>query len=198
MKINAVIENIMARESCRKFKTDKLSREDIETIVAAGTYAPSAGGRQPWQIVAVTDPEIIGFIGRESQRQMEIALASTADRDRHKGNFTSMPTLGGENMAPLLILIFEPQERTQDAASHLAAENMMLAAWSLGIASCWAGAINATVVQKHLEDPEGSPIIKQLAPEEGHLVCTIAFGYGEEEGFRHPRLERRDDNVRYF
>ncbi len=198
MKQNPVIKNIMERESCRKFKKNPLSQEDIDTIVTAGTYAPSAGGRQPWQIAVVTNPEIIQLISDESAIGMAKALANETDATRHKGNFTSMPVLGGEYLAPLLIMIFEPKERTQDAASHLAAENMMLAAWSLGIASCWLGAVNATVIQKNLEDPQGSPLIQQLLPDGCHLVCTLAFGYADEAGFRHPRLERRKDNVRYF
>lgn len=198
MKFNPVIENIMARESCRKFKKELLSSEEIETIVTAGAYAPSAGGRQPWQIAVVTDSRIIQYISDEAAIGMAKALANETDATRHKGNFTTMPTLGGEYIAPLLVMIFEPQERTPDAASHLAAENMMLAAWSLGIASCWLGAVNATVVQKNIDDPEGSQLIKQLVPKDCHLVCTLAFGYPDEAGFRHPRLERRTDNVRYF
>lgn len=201
MKDNPVMQNIIARESCRKFKPEKISREDIETIVTAGAYAPSAGGRQPWHFAVVTNPEIINFIAEDSEKVMKAtkASASESERNRHKGNFTSMPTIAGnEGFAPLLIMIFEPKERTQDAASHLAAENMMLAAQSLGIYSIWLGAINANTVQKHIEDPEGSPLLKQLVPEDCHLVCTLGFGYPEPDGFRHPRLERRTDNVHYY
>lgn len=200
MKTNPVIENIIARESCRKFKADKISREDIETIVTAGTYAPSAGGRQPWHIVVVTDPEIISFIGDDSVRQMSaFVTAPDSKKDEYLGNFKSRPILGGGVFAPMLILIFEPKEKTQDAASHLAAENMMLAARSLGIHSCWIGAVNANTINKNLESADGEPLLKKLIPNEDcHLACTLAFGYADEGGLRHPRLERRTDNIHYF
>ena len=42
---NAVIQNILKRRSIRRFRTEQISEDELDTIMQAGLYAPSAGGR---------------------------------------------------------------------------------------------------------------------------------------------------------
>lgn len=43
---NKVMENIMSRKAIRRFDERQLLEEDLQQILQAGLYAPSAGGRQ--------------------------------------------------------------------------------------------------------------------------------------------------------
>ncbi len=72
--------------------------------------------------------------------------------------------------APVLILVFASPSVVEDHDCALAAENMMLAAHSLGIGSCWIG------LAKHLgEDVE---FLREVGIPEGYrLVAPLIFGY---------------------
>lgn len=51
------MEIIKTRRSCRKFQDRQISRVELDAVLEAGTYAPSAGGRQSAFIVAVQNKE---------------------------------------------------------------------------------------------------------------------------------------------
>lgn len=48
------MREIMERRSIRKYNADEVRKEDIEAIILAGTKAPSAKNRQPWQYIVYT------------------------------------------------------------------------------------------------------------------------------------------------
>ena len=54
----AVINNILSRKSVRSFTGDKLSEEQITTLLKAAMAAPSAINIQPWSFVVVDDDAI--------------------------------------------------------------------------------------------------------------------------------------------
>ena len=206
--IHPVIENMLARESCRQFKKDKVSREDIETMLLAGSYAPNAGGRQPWVFSVVTNEEILNLIADDAERGFREAMAHAAERpepgpgevsDKHAGEFKRGATIiGRDGFPPLLILISERPEMTPGAACYMAAENIMLAAKACGLDSVCLGAVNANTLCAMLEKPDCPALIRQLVPEDCHLVCTLGIGYADWNAFRAPRVPRRDDVVYYF
>ena len=51
------LQDIRTRRSCRKFQDRQISRVELDAVLEAGTYAPSAGGRQSAFIVAVQNKE---------------------------------------------------------------------------------------------------------------------------------------------
>ena len=55
MEFKVLVEK---RRSCREFKNEPLTREQIEAIVTAGQWAPSPLNQQPFQFIAVTDPAL--------------------------------------------------------------------------------------------------------------------------------------------
>ena len=113
--MNEVLQAIFDRRSIRKYKDIPVAHEHLDLILKAGQAAASAMNQQPWFFVAVTRKDLIEQIG---------GLLSE-DRDPYYG-------------APLLILVFSDSKAyspVTDAA--LAIGNMMLAAHSLGLGSCW-------------------------------------------------------------
>ena len=108
---NDTLETIFKlRRSCRAYNPEmKIPREDLETIVRAGRYAPSGLNRQPWHFTVLTDLSSLG-----------------GERDRLRGATALIFVSGSETLSYLA---------KEDCI--LATENMYLAAASLGIASCW-------------------------------------------------------------
>lgn len=117
---NAAIENMKTRRSVRKFRSDAVPRDLLEQVVEAGTFAASGHDRQPWAIITVTDPDIIARLSADN------------------ATFFDMPVRDPFYGAPAVIIVltrtFTP---TYLYDGSLALGNMMLAAHSLGLATCW-------------------------------------------------------------
>lgn len=118
--MNAIIENMMTRRSVRAFKKDPVPTELIEQVIEAGTWAASGHDRQPWALIAVTNPEVIAKLSK--------ANASFFEHD------VKDPFYGAPAIIIVLTKTFTP---TYLYDGSLAMGNMMLAAHSLGLGSCW-------------------------------------------------------------
>lgn len=133
-----LIDIIKARHSIRKYTDKQISREDLEKILEAGNYAPNAGGGQRSMMVAIHNKELAAKVGRMNMAKF--------DRTHLAGNYVSheqpsviddMAITNGFYDAPTVVCIFAESRflfRTADA--FCMAENMVLQATELGIASC--------------------------------------------------------------
>ena len=171
--MNDVIKNIEERRSIRKYKEDMIPKEIIEKIVEAGTYAPSGMGMQSSIIIAITNKEV-----RDKLSKLNAKL-------RNEGNMD--PFYG----APVVIVVLAKKDvvtRVYDGSVVM--ENMMLAANSLGIGSCWIHG-----AKEEFETEEGKEILKSLGiKDEYEGIANCILGYKAEEG----KVEPRKDNYVYY
>ena len=137
-----ILDNIMTRSSVRNFTSKPISQERIETLLRAGISAPSAGNKQTWDFVVITDRKILDAIpainkGTHMAKNAKLAI-----------------TVVG---APAEAL--EPDYWMMDASA--ATENILLAAHAMGLGAVWTGIYpeNGTgrvkALQKLLNLPEG-------------------------------------------
>lgn len=116
---NEVINNIITRRSVRSFLDQQITNEELEAILKAGTYAASGRGLQSPIIIAIQNKEVIENLSRINAE----ILKRTGD-----------PFFG----APTVVMVLAKLERnTRIEDGSLVLGNMMLAAHSLGIGSCW-------------------------------------------------------------
>ena len=117
--MNEVIKNIEERRSIRKYEDKMIPKEIIEKIVEAGTFAPSGMGRQSSIIIAITNKDVRDKLSKLNAKIM------------------------GENTDPfygapvVLVVLAKKDIPTHIYDGSLVMENLMLAANSLGIGSCW-------------------------------------------------------------
>ena len=155
--MNDVFENIYLRRSVRDYKASDVADDIIRELIKVGTYAPSAGNRQPWRFVVIKNREIITRLSERAKKLWLVWLdrmGESSDPEVERlANVMKMPVYNIFYNAPVLILIFAAprtssgQESFAAEAENMmlrddcaaAAENMMLAARSLGIGSCWVG-----------------------------------------------------------
>ncbi len=135
------IEIITSRKSIRKFTGESIPDSLIEDLVRIGTSAPSAGNRQPWRIIVVTD------------RELRNRLASAAFNQ----NFIAK--------APVVYVVCavpeESAERYQDRGRNLyilqdtaaLTLNILYGAHLHGYGACWIGAFNEDAVREVLRIP---------------------------------------------
>ena len=69
------IEIIKKRRSVRKYSGVPVTREEIESIIEAARYAPTARGVQPWEFIVVTNTDILKKIAEIAEYGKFIAQA---------------------------------------------------------------------------------------------------------------------------
>lgn len=131
------------RRSIRSFTSEDVSEEQIEKIIDAARWAPSAGNIQPWEFVIIRRPEIKRKIAKAALNQIFIEEAPAvivvcADEVRSGRVYGSR----GVNLYCI-----------QDTAAAI--ENMLLAICALGLGACWVGAFNEDDVRRTLNIPRG-------------------------------------------
>lgn len=144
------LEAIQKRKSIRKFADKPVPEELLRKVLDAGRLAPTGGNMQPWEFIVVKDRERIKAI-------VDTTFVG-ADRTG-----TSRQTW--IETAPLVIAVCANPTRTiakygemgrevviMDVAAAI--ENMLLAAVSLGLASCWVAGFHKDALAKVLETPE--------------------------------------------
>lgn len=156
---NAVLKAIKTRRSIRKFKPDMPPKEVLDKILEAGTYAASARGAQSPTIIAITNKEV--------RDKLSALNASIMGRDGD-------PFYG----APVVIIVIAKKDvPTHVYDGSLVIGNLMLAAHSLGIGSCWIHR-----ARQEFERPEGKAILAKLGIEgeyEGIGHCIMGYVDGE-------------------
>ena len=180
-----VMKCIKSRRSIRNYREEALSKEIIEKIIEAGRYAPSAENRQPWRFIVITSREAIKKLSDETKKQIEWILKKRRKLRKRYPELDDKQTIlflqavarASKDVifhdAPVVIFIITENKAFYDESCACAAENMMLAAWSMGIGSCWIG------FAKFLE--MSNDAMKMLdIPAEHHIAACPVFGYPEK------------------
>lgn len=166
--MNEVLNAIRTRRSVRKFRPDPVPAELLDQILEAGTWAASGRGRQPVIILAVTDRETRDMLSRWNAG----ILGSTAD-----------PFFG----APVVLVVLAQKDiSTHVYDGSLVMGNLMLAAHSLGLGSCWIHR-----AKEEFETPEGKALLEKLGVEgeyEGIGHCILGWPDGDASAPK-PRKE---------
>ena len=174
MAMNPVIDAIKSRRAIRSFEDKPVPDKALKVLLEAATYAPSAINIQPWKFTIVTNKE-------EMKRLSDMAKPAL---------IRSLPDVGDEGLvglkrrlsdlqynifynAPLLIFVSGAKSRYAVYDCSMAAQNMMLAAYSLGIGSCWIGTAVSTANNPKVKADLG-------IPEDHEVHAAIIFGYPKE------------------
>ena len=169
--MNEVIQNILTRRSCKAYKSDMVEAEIIDQIIEAGLYAASGMNMQSPIIIAVTDKET---------RDMLSALNRKYDKQNRPDPFYG---------APIVLVVLAPKDiPTYIYDGSLVLGNMMLAAHSLGIGSCWIHR-----AKESFEDVEGKELIDSLGINGDYEgIGNLVIGYPINEVMEaSPRKESR-------
>lgn len=152
----SLVNVILSRRSIRRYERRPIPEETMKLILEAGRMAPSAMNRQPWHFIVVTDPRLKERLsGGRWNRFLRDAAAVIVGC--------------GEYGHP-------SAERWTAIDVAIAMENMVIAAWALGVGSCWVGDFD-----------EGE--VKELLgiPEDVRVIALLSLGYPAE----HPAPRRK-------
>jgi nitroreductase len=152
--MNDVLTAIRGRRSVRRYKDELLSRAELELIVEAGTWAPSGHNQQCWHFAVVQDRALLAEVNAKAKAAM---AHIDVDWIRQMGEDEALDITHG---APALIVVSCTAGAVSGPTDCVAAmENMMLAAHSIGVGSCWMGlagfTFDDTALMSALGVPEG-------------------------------------------
>ncbi len=158
--MNEIIAAIISRRSTKAFTDRPVEREKLEQILLAGTYAANGMGRQSAKLVMLTDKKEIAAL-----EAMNAAIL---------GNPAAHPFYGA---TAVCVVLAQADCFTAVEDGSLALGNMLLAAHSLGVGSCWIHRARET-----FSSPEGKALLKKWGVEGAYLgVGQCALGYAAKE-----------------
>ena len=191
--MNEVMKTILHRRAIRRFAPEQISEDVLQQILQAGLYAPSAGGRQGPIFVVSQDRAVNERLGRIKRTNSHPRMATAASYvSREQPSIADDPGITDAFYgAPTVITLFAPKNflfSGEDCAA--AAENMMLAADSLGVGSCYIGQGWTAFA-----DPYGQDMLSRwgIRPDY-YAVMQLLLGYpraGDDHPEPKPRRETR-------
>jgi nitroreductase len=144
------IEQILSRRSVRRFQQKAIPKEVLNKILEAGRQAPSAANRQPWRLIIVTDDNF--------KKQLSKGLFNRFIKN------APLTIVGCANTRAFLT------GKWAVIDTSIALENIVLAAWTQGIGSCWIGDFKEKKVRQLLN-----------IPSDWTIVALLALGYPAEK-----------------
>ena len=168
--MNQTIATILRRRSVRSFRQDTIGQAELEQILEAGRYAPTAMNQQPWHFTVIRDSELLGKLENVCRNAfLESNIEALREIAKQEG-FSVFYN------APMQVIISgDVNAISPQYDCTLAMENMLLAAASLEIASCWTHA----VMMFHATE-KGKAMFRELGirfPEGHEPYAAAVFGY---------------------
>lgn len=181
--MNETITTILNRRSIRAYKQEQIKEEDLQIILKAGLFAPSAMNQQSWHFTVVRNKETLQKINQTVRDNFLKSGIKRFEEMAKSENFNLF-----YNAATLIIVSGDEKAIAPQCDCALAMGNMFLAASSIGIGSCW---IHATTQLSNTE--EGNSLISVLGiPQGNKIFASGVFGYAAVEA---PAAAPRKDNT---
>ena len=196
--MNRVLEIVKNRRSIRKYLPDQIKDNELASILEAGTYAPSGHNCQPWHFLVIQDKEVINYINDKTKQQM---IGASEEWAAKMGRAEQYHTL---HNAPTVIIVSGSKEAHSplplaatgtsytplvDCAASI--QNMLIAAESLGIGSCWIGVINYLFALPLEMEKLG-------IPEHYQPYFAVTLGYKAKSALEVTATERRTNIISYI
>ena len=183
--MNVVTEAIKKRRSVRAYQSKPVPRDIVRTIIDAGNEAPSAMNSQPWRFVVIEGAEVKKKLLRAAlpNARKIIEMIKESDPVRYEAITKRLSELPDPvyYSAPVIVFVIG-SGRYANHSCPLACQNMMLAAHSIGLGSCWVG-FGSMVT----DDDEVKKIL-DLKDDET-IFGPILLGYPEGYPERPPKKE---------
>jgi len=144
------IDTVLSRRSVRRYEKQDIPKDVLDKILEAGRQAPSAGNKQPWHFIVLSDYDI--------KEKLSHGKWNTFVKDSAV-TIVGCGYIGDE---------YGRKWSTVDIS--IALQNMVIAAWGLGIGSCWIGDFKEAEVKRLLN-----------IPEDRKVIALVTFGYPAEK-----------------
>jgi nitroreductase len=182
----SAMKAIYQRRAVRVYDNKPVSRDNVELLVDAAIHAPSAVNCQPWTFVVIQQGEVLTRYAKEGKQLLlneppvaEVVESGLSNMD-HLRQITADPDFELFHRAPALVVIYATStEGVTDC--FLAAQNLMLAAWSIGLGTCPIGLARPLFNRADVKEELG------VSPE---WTCALPIAVGWPAGETAPTPRR--------
>ena len=166
--MSEVLSAILNRRSIRSFKQEQLKDSELNAIIEAGQFAPSAKNQQRWHFTVVQNKELLNEINQVIQSIFLNSGVPELESRAKAENFSPF------YHAPTLIIVsVDEQAITPQSDGSLALGNILLAAHALHIGSVWVNSLRSL-----FDTEEGRALNDRLGIPAGYtIVGSAALGY---------------------
>lgn len=196
--MSTVLEVVKNRRSIRKYSPTQIKDSELAAILEAGTYAPSGHNCQPWYFTVIQNKETIDYISKKTKEQM---IASSQEWAKKRGNseqyhiFHHAPTViivsGSKDASSPVPLAGTNFSYTPLVDCAAAIQNILLAAESFNIGSCWIGVVNFFFT---LQDE-----VKKLGiPDSYQPYFAVTLGYKDSSAAGIAAPKRKENVISYI
>ena len=177
--MNDTIATIQKRRSIRVYDEKQIEDEQLNLIIESGRYAPSGGNSQSTRFLVIQNKSVLNKLE-------ELVENGLAEIEIHENTYKSLKSFilrarkGGLHFsysAPTLIVVSNKKDYGNAMAdSAVAIENMMIAATSLGIGSCWINQLKWLNNNELICD-----YMSELGIPKDEVICgAISLGYSKQ------------------
>lgn len=190
--MNEILQNLLTRRSIRTYQKEQIAKAELETILEAAQYAPSGGNSQTRNFTVVQNEEKLKQLNtlvREAFKNLQVD--DTTYRSMVNGKRAAQNNdYNFYYHAPTLIILSDDREYSNAMADCSAAlQNILLAAHSLHIGSCWINQLTWFGDEVAIRD-----VLITLEIPKNYKVCgAAALGYNS--GNQPKAAPRREGTV---
>ena len=173
---NQTIDLIQKRRSHRRYCDQQITPDQLETLMTAVLYSPSARDLQPWHFSFVQNRDLLLRINKAAHKQARLLSETNRNVRFMEDDFHIF------YHAPTAVVISAAKSKFAPIDCGIAVQTLALAAQSLGLGSVIVGLANLA-----FEGDERSSLEKALAfPQSHQFMISIAIGFPADEKDAHP------------
>ena len=146
----SLVDVVLSRRSIRHYEKREIPKDVLDKIFEAGRQAPSAANRQPYHFIVITDNEI--------KKKLSKGMFNRFIQD------SAITIVGCANINDILT------GKWAVVDTSISLQNMVIAAWALGVGSCWIG---------DFKEDDIKQLLKIL--DKWKIVALVSFGYPAEQ-----------------
>lgn len=184
--MNETIRNILDRRTIRSFGKQQVKDEDLELVLEAGKYAATARGLQPWHFTVIQNADMITKLTEACRSSI------LAGQMKEMIAIASKPEYSPFYHAPTVIIVSgDNNNKLASCDCANAVQNMAVAAYSLGLGSCYN-----TSFRMAFSSSESADLISKLGiPSDYTPLYCLSLGYQAGEN---PKPGPRKENCVTF
>lgn len=178
MKMNQTIETLKNRRSVRQYLPKQIEKNELDEIMEAAIYAPTGHNDQPWHFTIIQNKKLIDEINEGAKAEMRKTGIDWIS------NLGAMEGFNIFHRAPTVVIVSGKKDATTPLVDCSAAvQNMLIAAESMNIGSCWIGfAKFFFTTKKNLEEYK--------IPEDHEVHFGVALGYKANDNVKAPERNK--------
>lgn len=182
-----LMEAIAGRRSVRAYTGEPLTREQIQRLLEAAVLAPSGMNTQPWVFGVVQDAALLRDLNARAKAHLLSTIDDASPLAGYRDNLAN-PDTDLFYGAPALVVVYAKPAVTSQIDGCLAAQNIMLAAYGMGLGTCWIGLSHGLLATPEVKAELG-------VPAECALVAPVIVGKPADWP---PAVERQAPQVAYW